>query len=154
MSEASGKPYRRRLHRTAAVWEIGYDSKFGVQKNFDVVLRAVARLSTRHSVRLTLTLDEREPGYAAIAARIAELGLSPFVRNLGQLDRSRMQGVYDELDVFVCPSLCESFGFPLVEAMARGLPVIGADVPSTRDVGGMALQRGDHRVGRDIRDRA
>jgi len=129
----------RRLRSTPAAWEIGYVSKFGVQKNFDVVLRAVARLSERHPVRLTLTLDVREPGYAAIAARIAELGLSLFVRNLGELDRSRMQAVYDELDVFVFPSLCESFGFPLVEAMARGLPVIGADVPSTREVGGTAL---------------
>jgi len=129
----------RRLRADAAVWEIGYVSKFGVQKNFDVVLRAVAVLARRHALRLTLTLDESEPGFAAIAARIAELGLGPVVRNLGEMDRGRMQSVYDELDVFVFPSLCESFGFPLVEAMARGLPVVGADVPSTREIGAAAI---------------
>ena len=129
----------RQLRPDAAVWEIGYVSKFGVQKNFDVVLRAVASLRRRHPVRLTLTLNEREPWYATVAASIAELGLTDVVRNLGELDRGRMQSVYDELDVFVFPSLCESFGFPLVEAMARGLPVVAADIPSTREIGGSAL---------------
>ncbi len=129
----------RQLRNGSRAWEIGYVSKFGVQKNFDVVLRAVASLRKRHPLRLTLTLNEREPGFPRIASRIAELGLTQTVRNLGEMDRGRMQSIYDELDVFVFPSLCESFGFPLVEAMARGLPVIGADVPSTREIGGTAL---------------
>ena len=130
----------RQLRNDSRAWEIGYVSKFGVQKNFDVLLRAVASLRERHALRLTLTLNERDPGFARIAARIAELGLTETVRNLGELDRGRMQSIYDEFDVFVFPSLCESFGFPLVEAMARGLPVIGADIPSTREIGGTALE--------------
>jgi SAM-dependent methyltransferase len=75
----------------------------------------------------------------ALRRGLRKLGLMEVVRNLGDMDRGRMQSIYDELDVFVFPSLCESFGFPLVEAMARGLPVIGADVPSTREIGGTAL---------------
>ena len=144
----------RQLRNGSRAWEIGYVSKFGVQKNFDVVLRAVASLRKRHPLRLTLTLNEREPGFPRIASRIAELGLTQTVRNLGEMDRGRMQSIYDELDVFVFPSLCESFGFPLVEAMARGLPVIGADVPSTREIGGTALDYfppdDDHELARAI----
>src|SRR5579884_1799488 len=40
--------------------------------------------------------------------------------------------------LFVHPSLCESFGFPLVEAMAHGLPVVAADLPVHREMCGAA----------------
>ena len=129
----------RQLRGGPAAWRIGYVTKYGVQKNFDVLLRAVALLRERHPVQLTLTLDEQHPAFPRIAARMAALGLAEAVRNRGELDRGDIQAVYDELDVFVFPSLCESFGFPLVEAMARGLPVIAADIPSSREMGGQAI---------------
>jgi glycosyltransferase involved in cell wall biosynthesis len=122
-----------------AEWRIGYVSKFGVQKNFDVLFRAVALLREHHPVELVLTVNERQPAYAKIAARIADLGLSDVVRNLGELATGDIEALYDALDVFAFPSLCESFGFPLVEAMARGLPVVAASVDSTLEIGGNAL---------------
>jgi glycosyltransferase involved in cell wall biosynthesis len=47
-----------------------------------------------------------------------------------------MQSLYDGLDAFVFPSLCESFGFPLIEAMARGVPVVVARTPSNVEIAG------------------
>ncbi len=46
--------------------------------------------------------------------------------------------LYEAADLFIYPSLCESFGFPLVEAMASGLPVIAADLPLNREMCGEA----------------
>ena len=40
--------------------------------------------------------------------------------------------------VFVFPSVCESFGFPQVEAMASGLPILAADTPVNREICGQA----------------
>ena len=41
-------------------------------------------------------------------------------------------------DVLVFPSLTETFGFPLVEAMAVGVPVVAADTPIHREICGDA----------------
>ena len=51
------------------------------EKNFDVLLRAVALLRERHPVQLTLTLDELHPAFPRIAARMAILGLADTVGN-------------------------------------------------------------------------
>jgi glycosyltransferase involved in cell wall biosynthesis len=40
-------------------------------------------------------------------------------------NNSELLNFYDALDVFLMPSLYETFGFMGIEAMARGVPVIG-----------------------------
>lgn len=44
--------------------------------------------------------------------------------------------LYDGAVAFVFPSLYEGFGFPPLEAMARGCPVLASDIPSLREVAG------------------
>jgi glycosyltransferase involved in cell wall biosynthesis len=46
--------------------------------------------------------------------------------------------LYRSSDIFVFPSYTESFGHPLVEAMASGLPIVAADVPVNRELCGEA----------------
>jgi glycosyltransferase involved in cell wall biosynthesis len=60
------------------------------------------------------------------------------IENVGNKDAAGISTLYDSLDVFAFPSLVESFGFPLVEAMAKGLPVVAADTASNREVAGNA----------------
>ena len=43
-------------------------------------------------------------------------------------------GVYKSADIFVMPSLLETFGMVLIEAMAAGLAVVTTDAPGCRDV--------------------
>ncbi len=50
---------------------------------------------------------------------------------LGDREVSR---VLAEADVFFFPSLCESFGYPMLEAGAAGLPVVAADTPINREM--------------------
>ena len=50
----------------------------------------------------------------------------------------RLPELYRRHDVFVFPSLAESYGHPLVEAMASGLPVVAADLPYARRTCGEA----------------
>ena len=57
----------------------------------------------------------------------------PFARHLGFLDRGTLADLYADADLFVFPSATETCGLVALEAMASGLPVIGADAGGMRD---------------------
>ena len=57
---------------------------------------------------------------------------------LGSVDSQALPALYSASDIFVFPSISETFGFPLVEAMASGVPVIAADTLINREVCGPA----------------
>ncbi len=118
---------------------IGYIAKWGVQKNFDVLFAAIARLTAEgRDMRLVLTLDQNLAENVRLLARAKAMGLTPVIENAGNKDAAGISALYDTLDIFAFPSLVESFGFPLVEAMAKGLPVVAADTASNREVAGNA----------------
>jgi glycosyltransferase involved in cell wall biosynthesis len=52
----------------------------------------------------------------------------------GRVDHERTAEYYEAADIFVFPSLLESFGIPPIEAMAAGLPVISARTGGTVEV--------------------
>lgn len=58
------------------------------------------------------------------------------VQAVGRLSSEDMQKEYALADALVFPSLAESYGLPLVEAMWLGLPIICADLPYSRDLCG------------------
>lgn len=58
---------------------------------------------------------------------------------LGRLDYSAIGSALTDHDVMVYPSLAETFGFPLVEAMAAGMPVVASDTPVHREICGDAV---------------
>jgi len=49
---------------------------------------------------------------------------------------SELRFLYSGAVALVFPSLYEGFGFPLVEAMSCGAPVVSSDIPSSREVCG------------------
>lgn len=57
---------------------------------------------------------------------------------LGGVNPQALPALYAENDIFVFPSVSETFGFPLVEAMASGVPVVAADTLINREVCGPA----------------
>jgi glycosyltransferase involved in cell wall biosynthesis len=59
---------------------------------------------------------------------------------IGSLDRDDLAAAYGLADVFVMPSLVETVGLPMLEAMRAGVPVLAADRPYARDVCGAAAE--------------
>lgn len=57
---------------------------------------------------------------------------------LGRVNDAELEDFYASLDVLVVPSHFEGFGLPVLEAMARGVPVIAARSSSLPEVGGEA----------------
>lgn len=115
---------------------IGYITKYGVQKNFGVLFAAVARLRSQGvEARVVLTLGD-DPGSRRVLQDARREGVLDLVENHGELPPEEIARLYQGLHAFVFPSLCESFGFPLVEAMASGLPLLVADTPSNVELAG------------------
>lgn len=72
------------------------------------------------------------PERQTIEARVAQHQLHNRVTLHGAV--ASPGGALQAIDVLVLPSAAEGFGLVLIEAMAAGVPVVGADVPGIRDV--------------------
>jgi len=70
--------------------------------------------------------------------RAAMLGITDDVRILGWVPEAELEGLYAAATCLVFPSLYEGFGFPVLEAMARGLPVASSNRSSLPEVAGDA----------------
>jgi glycosyltransferase involved in cell wall biosynthesis len=88
------------------------------------------------------------PGYPTaherdLGRRVAELALEHDVRLLGWVDPEELEGLYQAAECFVFPSLMEGFGLPVLEAMARGVPVACSGRGALAEVAGDAALRFD-----------
>jgi glycosyltransferase involved in cell wall biosynthesis len=70
-------------------------------------------------------------------------GVAADVRFLGWLQASALEGLYAAAACFVLPSLIEGFGLPVLEAMARGVPVACSGSGALAEVAGDAALRFD-----------
>ncbi len=125
-------------------------SHYNYFRNFETLIRALPiikaglKLQTGETVQLVLTTDIKRGavygGYDATAAAelIDRLGVRENIAMLGAVEYDRLHQLYRLCDVFACPSYSESFGHPLVEAMASGVPVVSADLPVHREICGKA----------------
>jgi glycosyltransferase involved in cell wall biosynthesis len=71
-----------------------------------------------------LTIAGDGPLYGAIARRVAELSLTEHVYLVGRKAYDELPALYASADAFVFPSLSETWGLVVNEAMAAGLPVL------------------------------
>jgi glycosyltransferase involved in cell wall biosynthesis len=106
-------------------------------KNLLALLGALARI--RPDRRPVLVL----PGYptwheAQLRERSESLGLNADVRFAGWLSEKELEGLWALASAFVYPSLYEGFGLPVLEAMARGIPVACSNASSLPEVVGDA----------------
>ena len=83
------------------------------------------------------------PGYPTpheieLRRRAEQLGVAGDVRFLGWIDPDELEGFYRAAACFVFPSLHEGFGLPVLEAMARGVPVACSNRSSLPEIAGDA----------------
>ena len=80
----------------------------------------------------------RTPHELELRHLAAELGIEDRVRFPEWLDQAELEGLYRMAACFCLPSLEEGFGLPVLEAMARGVPVCCSDASSLPEVVGTA----------------
>jgi glycosyltransferase involved in cell wall biosynthesis len=126
----------RARHRGEPLPEAAVRSSLGAGER-PIVLSVSAKRPHKNLGRLigalALIAPERRPllvipGYPTphedeLRRCAAELGVAADVRLLGWVDAAELEGLYAAAACFVFPSLLEGFGLPVLEAMARGVPV-------------------------------
>jgi glycosyltransferase involved in cell wall biosynthesis len=120
-------------------------------KNLIVLLEALALVPEASRPVLVL------PGYptpheAELRERATALGLERDTRFPGWIDDEELESLYAAAAGFVFPSLAEGFGLPVLEAMARGLPVACSDRGAVAEVAGDAALLFDPESPRAVAD--
>lgn len=105
-------------------------------KNLGSLIRAIAELPDEQA---TLILPGAPTDHEAELRALAEgLGVSDRVQFPAWVSDEELEELYAQATCFVLPSLIEGFGLPVLEAMARGVPVACSDRPALPEVAGDA----------------
>lgn len=107
------------------VRRIGFVGRLSEQKNLPALIRAAA------VVDIDLILVGDGPERANLEALAHKVGCR--VHFLGRRPYREIPSILATCQLFVLPSLYEGHPKALIEGMAAGLPVIGADVPGIRE---------------------
>ena len=127
----------RPAHRGDDPFVFLFPSAPGLYRGLDILIDAIGLLAKRRSdfvVRITAGFRLWPAGMRRILGRAEDAGALRRTHFVGNLPQAEMAREYQTADALVYPSLCESFGFPMVEAMATGLPVAAADTPVNREI--------------------
>lgn len=124
--------------RTAAAngrYDFVFVSSGEPHKNHRALIEAWTHLS-RRGVRPSLALTLAAERSADILALADEANAASGTRivNLGHVPATKVGAVYDSASALIFPSLGESFGLPLLEAEARGLPILAGELDYVRDL--------------------
>jgi len=110
-------------------------SRLAKEKNVELLLEALAAL---HDDSYVLAIAGDGPQRDALERYAMDLGIAARVRFLGAIERESLPQLYASADAFVFPSVSETQGIVLAEALAAGALVIGSENRQNRDVLGDA----------------
>ena len=123
-------------------------SRFGITRDF--IFHASKYRPTKNipNILKALSLIEKKPLFviggdlniykSRILYLIKRYGLEEDVMLTGWLNDEEMLYLYNGAKAFIFPSFHESFGFPILEAMACGTPVITSNTYSAPEIAGKA----------------
>jgi glycosyltransferase involved in cell wall biosynthesis len=112
-----------------------YTGSLKPHKNIDVLITAFAQMKHRSEYQLAFS-GESITKHSDLWALVQRKGIAADVVEIGQVSNNDLALAYQVASVVVLPSLYEGFGFSVLEAMASGVPAIGARAASIPEVMG------------------
>ncbi|MHC8509939.1 MAG: glycosyltransferase family 4 protein [Rhodospirillales bacterium] len=107
-----------------------------VQKNLEALLDAAAILKWRGiEVPIRIAGAPLDRKYAdSLKMKAEQLGLTDRVTFMGRVTQDELIKLYRTCRLFVFPSVIETFGNPLLEAMACGAPVVSSNTAAMPEI--------------------
>ena len=96
-------------------------------------LVAAWRMLAREDLHPRLALTLRDGEWAELQASAAK-ALPPNIVNLGRMPREQVLAELARSSALLFPSRAETFGLPMVEASALGVPIVASERSFVRDV--------------------
>jgi glycosyltransferase involved in cell wall biosynthesis len=143
---------------------VSEDSKSALKKEYKIsgkIVLYVGMLENRKNIQTILKVADRikelnkEVTFVLVGKVgfggekiISEIKKRSNVIHLMNIDDETLAKFYNIADVFLFPSLYEGFGYPPLEAMQSGLPVIASDNTSLREIvadGGILCNPNDYK---------
>lgn len=107
------------------------------KKNTKGVLQAFADFNKKQSKKYHLVmLDYDQAELTKLLQQIDEPALQEFIHLTGYVPNEELPAIISQAQAFLYPSLRESFGIPILEGMACGVPVITSTTSSMPEVAG------------------
>jgi glycosyltransferase involved in cell wall biosynthesis len=103
-------------------------------KNFTRLVRAYARVGPERGIPLVVAGGENRFLSEGELREPEALGVAQWVRWPGWVEQEDLAAFYALADALLLPSLFESCGLPVLEAMAAGCPVVTADRYGTKEL--------------------
>ncbi len=135
------RPVSQRIYNRPYILFVGTEHP---RKNFTTLLKALSQLKSEPRFKkLKLvkvgTAGGQEADFRSQTMGVVEsLGLVDEVIFTGFVPEADLPTYYSGAEAFVLPTLYEGFGFPVLEAMACGCPVVTSDTSSLPEVVGEA----------------
>ncbi len=108
-------------------------------KNIEGLINAFSILRTQHNLEVDLVIAGKAYSEHSLPEKTAKAtGMERHTHFLDFVSDSELEALYSRAKVVALPSFYEGFGFPLVEAMAHGKPVVASNITSIPEVVGEA----------------
>ena len=105
-----------------------------MQKNIPLLLESLRLFINTYSLPIHLNLVGDGEDMPRVKQTITDLSLQEHVDLKGYVTGKELESLYEQADAFVMTSTHESFPQVLLEAMAKGLPIVASNIHGVRTV--------------------
>lgn len=133
--------------KTPGIITLGFVKRLEVNYGPHILMEAFGIVERKHKNTRLLIIGEGSMKQI-LEERLGQLGLKEKAVFAGYIENHLIPKFLNEMDIFVMPSLYETFGVAAVEAQAVELPVVASNIEGIREVvihnkTGLLFEKGD-----------
>jgi len=106
------------------------------KKNLSNILKAYYLYLDRNEEKIPLVLADHSPGDLFLFLNSSNAKYKHLIRFIGYVGNDEIPSIYKNSELFLYPSIRESFGIPILEGMKMATPVITSNISCMPEIAG------------------